>query len=363
MPFFSISSPSSGNATQLQGRSVSATAPATGAGLFWNGTAWAPGNGTTGPTGAPGQDGAKFYSGSSGPTGTFGASGDFWLDVSAGVLYGPKASGSWGAGIHLQSGPQGPTGAQSTVPGPTGPTGVSNVTGPTGVTGPAGATGPTGITGTRGATLLAGEGSPLSNYGLDGDWYIDTAAADFYGPKSGGTWGTPTIDLLAITGPTGAASNVTGPTGATGAASTVTGPTGAASSIAGPTGPIGATGATGPTGSTGPSGQSYTNVVATPTGLGATGFYDAYSFGSADIYRLSASTGVAIRSLSTTGADGDARLFVNVGTTGAITLNHATGANANARIAVPWQGNYVMAANGGSAMLVYDATATTWRVI
>lgn len=409
MPFFSISSPSSGNATQLQGRSVSATAPATGAGLFWNGTAWAPGNGTTGPTGAPGQDGAKFYSGSSGPTGTFGASGDFWLDVNGGVLYGPKASGSWGAGIQLQSGPQGPTGAQSTVPGPTGPTGVSNVTGPTGVTGPAGATGPTGITGSRGATLLAGEGAPLSNYGLDGDWYIDTAAADFYGPKAGGSWGTPTIDLLAITGPTGAASsvtgptgaastaagptgptgaasnvtgptgaastvtgptgptgaasNVTGPTGATGAASTVTGPTGAPSSVAGPTGPTGATGATGPTGSTGPSGQSYTNVVATPTGLGATGFYDAYSFGSADIYRLSASTGVAIRSLSMTGVDGDARLFVNVGTTGAITLNHATGVNANARIAVPWQGNYVMAANGGSAMLVYDATSTTWRVI
>jgi len=135
MPFFSISSPSSGNATQLQGRNVSATAPATGAGLFWNGTAWAPGNGTTGPTGAPGQDGAKFYSGSSGPTGTFGASGDFWLDVNGGVLYGPKASGSWGAGIQLQGGPQGPTGAQSTVPGPTGPTGISNVTGPSGVTG------------------------------------------------------------------------------------------------------------------------------------------------------------------------------------------------------------------------------------
>jgi hypothetical protein len=250
MPFFSISSPSSGNATQLQGRTVAATAPATGAGLFWNGTAWAPGNGTTGPTGSPGVDGAKFYSGSGAPTGSFGASGDFWLDVSGGVLYGPKASGSWGVGIQLQSGPPGPTGPQSTTPGPTGPAGISNVTGPTGV-GVTGATGSTGATGARGATLLAGDHAPLSAYGADGDWYIDTNAADFYGPKASGSWGSPKIDLLAITGPTGsagAASTVTGPTGSTGPAgaeSTVTGPTGAPSTEPGPTGSTGPTGEAG----------------------------------------------------------------------------------------------------------------------
>jgi len=62
----------------------------------------------------------------------------------------------------------------------------------------------------------------LNAYGLDGDWYIDTLGADFYGPKAGGSWGAATIDLLATTGPTGAASTITGPTG--------------------PSGPIGATG-------------------------------------------------------------------------------------------------------------------------
>jgi len=273
MPFFSISTPSSGNATQLQGRSVSATAPATGAGLFWNGTAWAPGNGTTGPTGAPGVDGAKFYSGSSGPSSGFGNSGDFWLDTNSGVLYGPKASGSWGAGLQLQSGPQGPTGAQSTTPGPTGPTGAaSTVAGPTGGVGATGPSGPTGSTGVRGATLLAGSGAPLNNYGENGDWYIDTAGADFYGPKSGGTWGSPTIDLLAITGPsgpTGAASNVAGPTGPTGSVGS-TGVAGAASTVTGPTGSVGETGPTGSQGvegSTGPTGSSGSVGATGPTGV------------------------------------------------------------------------------------------------
>ena len=204
MPFFSISSPSSGNATQLQSRAVSASAPATGAALIWSGSTWAPGQGVTGPTGVAGQDGAQFFAGSTGPASGFGDSGDFWLDTTAGVLYGPKDSGVWGAGIQLESGPAGPTGPTgpvSTTLGPTGVTGAqSTVTGPTGATGPS----VTGPTGTRGATILAGSGTPLSNYGVEGDWFIDTAAADFYGPKLSGSWGQPKIDLLAITGPTGA---------------------------------------------------------------------------------------------------------------------------------------------------------------
>lgn len=217
MPFFLISSPTSGNATQLQGRTVSATAPATGAGLFWSGSAWAPGNGTTGPTGPSGQDAPKIYSGTTGPASGFGLTGDFFIDTNAGRLYGPKAGGSWGVGLQLQSGPAGPTGPQSTVTGPAGSTGpASTVTGPTGVgaTGPTGSTGPSGQ---RGATLLAGNGVPGNGFGTNGDWYIDLAGADFYGPKAGGTWGSPTVDLLAITGPTGPM--VTGPTGPAGTTS------------------------------------------------------------------------------------------------------------------------------------------------
>lgn len=166
------------------------------------------------------------------------------------------------------------------------------------------------------------------------------------------------------TGPTGTAGSV-GATGATGAAGlSVTGPTGAqgaSSTVTGPTGSVGSTGAS----VTGPTGASYTNVVVTPTALTANATVTGYNPGSGDIYRLAVtgSTGVVIRDLGITGIDGDAKLFVNVGATAPITLNHATGPNANARFAVPWAGNYVLDANGGAALIVYDATSQVWRVV
>jgi len=166
------------------------------------------------------------------------------------------------------------------------------------------------------------------------------------------------------TGPTGTAGSV-GATGATGAAGlSVTGPTGAqgaASTVTGPTGSVGNTGAS----VTGPTGASYTNVVVTPTALTANATVTGYNPGSGDIYRLAVtgSTGVVIRDLGITGIDGDAKLLINVGATAPITLNHATGPNANARFAVPWSGNYVLDANGGAALIVYDSTSQVWRVV
>ncbi len=191
-----------------------------------------------------------------------------------------------------------------------------------------GIAGPTGVTGPTGAAGAAGAASTVTG---------------------------PTGAASTVTGPTGAASTVTGPTGA---ASTVTGPTGAASTVAGPTG------ATGPS-VTGPTGASYTNVVVTPTALAANTTVTGYNPGSGDIYRLAVtgSTGVVIRDLGITGIDGDAKLLVNVGATAPITLQHATGPNANARFAVPWSGNYVLDANGGAALIVYDSTSAVWRVV
>ncbi len=169
-----------------------------------------------------------------------------------------------------------------------------------------------------------------------------------------------------IAGPTG----VTGPTGAAGAASTVTGPTGPASAVTGPTGAAGVAGVTGSTGPTGPSvtgptGLSYTNVVVTPTVLTANTTVTGFSPGSGDIYRLAVtgSTGVVIRDMGITGIDGDAKLLVNVGATAPITLQHATGPNANAQFSVPWAGNYVLDARGGAALIVYDSTSAVWRVV
>lgn len=177
MPFFSISSPSSGNATHLQGAPLAATAPATGTVLTFNGTAWQAAQGVTGPTGPYGTDGHRFYSGSGSPPSNVGVSGDFYIDLGNALLYGPKANGSWGGGLSIQGGPTGasvtgPTGAagQSS----TGPTGAAGATGAagesiTGPTGEVGATGATGAEGATGATGPTGESAPLSAAGLSLD--------------------------------------------------------------------------------------------------------------------------------------------------------------------------------------------------
>lgn len=75
--------------------------------------------------------------------------------------------------------------------------------------------------------LRSGVGVPSAGLGSDGDFYINTTASTIYGPKTAGSWGSPT-SLIGPTGPTGP----TGPAGSTG-------PAGAA-------GPTGATGPAGP---------------------------------------------------------------------------------------------------------------------
>ena len=147
-------------------------------------------------------------------------------------------------------------------------------------------------------------------------------------------------------------SGIAGPTG-------VTGPTGAASTVTGPTGTAGGAGATGPTG------DSYTNVVTTPSVLAAASTVTGYDPGAGDIYRLAVTgtTGVNVWGLGITGVAGTSKLLINVGATAPITLRHATGTNGNAQFAVPWAGDYVMDANGGAALVVYDSTSSVWRVV
>lgn len=233
MPFFSISSPTSGNATQLQGRPINATAPATGTVLTFDGSSWSAAQGVTGPAGPNGADGARIFWGTTAPATNIGRSGDFYIDGAAGVLYGPKANNAWGSGLLLQSGPIGPTGATGAV-GATGA--ASNVTGPTGsvgatgpsVTGPTGAasnvTGPTGPTGSTGPMVTGPTGASSNVTGPTGST----------GPAPAVTAG-PTADTAYIGGVLVQA--VQGPTGPS-----VTGPTGAASNVTGPTGPSGAMG-------------------------------------------------------------------------------------------------------------------------
>lgn len=148
--------------------------------------------------------GAVVRNGSGVPSSGTGSDGDFYIDTVAKNLYGPKASGAWGSATSIV-GPTGATGSQ-------GATGATGPQGATGATGPTGPTGATGSTGADGKTVRSGSGAPSGGLGVDGDFYINTAANTLYGPKTAGAWGSST----SLVGPTGA----TGATGSTGAAGT-----------------------------------------------------------------------------------------------------------------------------------------------
>lgn len=72
----------------------------------------------------------------------------------------------------------------------------------------------------------ATSGLPAAGVGQDGDFALDPATGNVYGPKAAGVWPSTPISLIGPAGPTGptGATGGTGPTGATGA----TGPAGAA---------------------------------------------------------------------------------------------------------------------------------------
>ena len=112
--------------------------------------------GATGATGATGVAGYTVLSGVVDPT-TEGVNGDFYINTATNKIFGPKAAGTWPAGVNLV-GPTGATGATG-VTGPVGATGTTGSIGATGATGPVGATGPTGPTGVTGATGATGVGN------------------------------------------------------------------------------------------------------------------------------------------------------------------------------------------------------------
>lgn len=60
----------------------------------------------------------------------------------------------------------------------------------------------TGAAGADGKSVLNGTGAPGGGVGTDGDFYIDTATYDIYGPKAAGVWGSPT-SLVGPQGPQG----------------------------------------------------------------------------------------------------------------------------------------------------------------
>lgn len=98
---------------------------------------------------------------------------------------------------------------------------------------------------TRGI-MWNGIGAPVLELGDPGDFYLDTANYDLYGPKTVVGWG-PGVSIVGGQGPQG----IQGPTGPTGPQGPE-GPTG----LTGNTGPAGATGATGAPGATGAAGAT-----------------------------------------------------------------------------------------------------------
>lgn len=135
------------------------------------GTAGADGDdGAPGAAGADGVDGRTILSGTTAPGAGLGNDGDFYIDTVAHNLYGPKTTGAWGSATSLV-GPQGTAGADGT----------------------------DGTDGVDGLMIRTGTGAPAGGLGNDGDFYIDTATHEIYGPKTTGAWGSAT----SLVGPAG----------------------------------------------------------------------------------------------------------------------------------------------------------------
>jgi hypothetical protein len=185
--------------------------------------------------GLVGPAGKSILSGNGAPTVAVGTDGEFYIDLTASRLYGPKMSGAWGAGTLLK-GDKGDKGDQGDpvawqqgagVPGSgVGETGdfylnTSNgdIYGPKtssgwgsvifniaeGQAGPAGPIGPSGPAGSDGRTILSGTTAPSSGTGSNGDYFINTNGPIIYGPKTDGVWpsGVSLIGPAGATGPTG----------------------------------------------------------------------------------------------------------------------------------------------------------------
>ena len=101
-------------------------------------------------------------------------------------------------------------------------------------------------------------------------------------------------------------------------------------------------------------------VVVSPTALSAS--TNNWSIGTGDVFRVSASAAYDLTGI-TAGTSGLAILLINVGSY-AITLKHQSASSTAAnRFTTPWAGDCILAASGGNAVLVYDSTTATWRVL
>ncbi|MBK7762732.1 MAG: tail fiber domain-containing protein [Bacteroidetes bacterium] len=64
--------------------------------------------------------------------------------------------------------------------------------------------GPTGASGINGNTILNGSSNPSSGQGVNGDFFLNTTSKTLFGPKSAGVWPSSGTSLIGPTGATGA---------------------------------------------------------------------------------------------------------------------------------------------------------------
>lgn len=158
-----------------------------------------------GPTGAAGANGTVIHSGHGLPDDDVGVEGDFYLDLGTGALLGPKAAAMpfYGTTTPLR-GADGAAGSviHSGVGAPSDEVGVEgdyyldttagSLYGPKGTedsfwTTPLslkGADGTDGAAGTNGKSILSGFGAPDTDTGNVGDFYIQLDGMILYGPKT-----------------------------------------------------------------------------------------------------------------------------------------------------------------------------------
>lgn len=79
---------------------------------------------------------------------------------------------------------------------------VSGCEGPEGPVGPQGDQGVEGLAGADGSMVYAGQGEPDPDLGNPGDFYLDLASGNLYGPKTGDGWET-SMSLRGPDGPQG----------------------------------------------------------------------------------------------------------------------------------------------------------------